>query len=207
MNRLLEAGVDINDFSSNYITRTPDFPDLSPERPEFTSANVLPFGDKALDWLGLNPDSEFRGENILVAVLDTPVFEHRTLKGKIVKQFNLAEQSNSDEDGYSAHGTAVGSLISGQSPDAPGVAPEADILSISVLGNDGIGDTFTLAKGIMEAVDRGADIINMSLGSYGNSPEMRRAIDYALENDVAIVAAAGNDGKNNLTYPADMRES
>jgi subtilisin family serine protease len=96
----------------------------------------------------------------------------------------------------------VASIIAGNSSAVQGVAPDADILSIKVLDDNGEGDTFTLAMGIVEAVDMGADIINLSLGSYGTNSTLESAVNYAFENDVAIIAASGNDGLEGVTYPA-----
>jgi subtilisin family serine protease len=52
------------------------------------------------------------------------------------------------------------------------------------------------------AVDRGARIINLSIGTQGDSQIVRDAIDYALQHGVVIVAAAGNDGTESILFPA-----
>ena len=70
------------------------------------------------------------------------------------------------------------------------------------MDSDGIGDTFTVAQGIVAAADNGANIINLSLGSYGDSVVLRDAIDYANERGTSIVAATGNDGIEQVSYPA-----
>ncbi|MCF7676373.1 MAG: S8 family serine peptidase [Akkermansiaceae bacterium] len=59
-----------------------------------------------------------------------------------------------------------------------------------------------IAQGIVAAVDGGAGIINISLGSYGDSGLVRNAIKYANEAGVVIVAAAGNEGLDRLAFPA-----
>ena len=66
----------------------------------------------------------------------------------------------------SAHGTSKASIISGQTEGSLGLAPAAEIISIQVLDELGEGDAFTVAKGIIKAVDEGADIINLSLGEW-----------------------------------------
>jgi Subtilase family len=71
-----------------------------------------------------------------------------------------------------------------------------------VTGADGTSDLFTLAKGIQAAVDAGAQVINISLGAYQNSPVLTQAIDYASARGAVIVAAAGNDQASKLTWPA-----
>ena len=71
-----------------------------------------------------------------------------------------------------------------------------------MLDASGEGTVFSVAMGIIAAVDGGADIISMSLGSYGNSSLMKAAVDYAAEKGVVLVAASGNDGVNQVVYPA-----
>jgi subtilisin family serine protease len=82
------------------------------------------------------------------------------------------------------------------------VAPGADLLAVRVMGDDGTGDTFTLAQGVMDAVDRGAQVINMSIGAIGDSPVLGQAIAYAQQRGAVIVAAAGNSGTDGVLYPA-----
>lgn len=96
----------------------------------------------------------------------------------------------------------MASIIAGTSPDLSGVAPGANILSIQVLSSEGVGDTFTLAEGIVAAVDQGVQVLNLSLGTVGDSFMLHDAVNYALEHGVAVVAATGNDALESLLYPA-----
>ena len=205
-NDLISQGPTPNEYSSNYFIRTPDLPGLPENSLQIMPSDLEAFGDQALKWLGLEDDSKFRGQDIMVAVLDTGVSNHPTFKQGAVEQISLLEGTSSVDGDYGGHGTAVASIISGNSDGAAGVAPDAEILSIQVLDANGVGDAFTVAKGILEAVDSGADIINLSLGTYGDSPEMRRAVMYAKSNGVAVVAAVGNDGLNGISYPARYDE-
>jgi subtilisin family serine protease len=82
------------------------------------------------------------------------------------------------------------------------MAPAAGILSVQVFSSELRGDSFTLAEAIVAAVDAGANVINLSLGSRGDSFLVRDAVEYALANNVALVAAAGNDAVDGLVYPA-----
>ena len=83
-----------------------------------------------------------------------------------------------------------------------GIAPSTEILSVRVLNENGEGDSFTVAKGIVEAVDQGADIINLSLGSMDSSIVMDNAIEYAKLNNVLMVSAVGNEGVQGVSFPA-----
>lgn len=142
-------------------------------------------GRKAMDMIGAEAVTAKWGKNIQVALLDTNVGEAETQGG--------AE---------AAHGYSMKSLISGSSGPVQGAAPGAVIQNIPVLDGEGKGDSFTLAQAIVQAVDGGARVINMSLGSNGDSPVVRAAVAYALAKQVALVAAAGNQAVNQVSYPA-----
>ncbi|MBM3855087.1 MAG: peptidase S8, partial [Verrucomicrobia bacterium] len=100
------------------------------------------------------------------------------------------------------HGTAVAALAAGAAPDAPGVAPAANLLSIRVTDATSTSDLFTLSRAIVAAVDSGAGLINVSLGGYTTGPVLDAAIAYAAQRGALLVAAAGNDQAARLTWPA-----
>jgi hypothetical protein len=107
-----------------------------------------------------------------------------------------------DAQSFHSHGTSVASLIAGQNPQAPGVAPGAQILDIRVANAEGFSVGSSLAQGIITATDRGAQVINISLGGYGDSTILGQAVAYAFQRGVVIVAAAGNDAYGQLAIPA-----
>ncbi len=156
-----------------------------------------PFGKDTLAWLGIG-DNQGWGNGIKVAVLDSGVNAEGGLKGKYIDRVDLSD----DDSASGLHGTAVASIIAGDSTNLRGVAPDADIMSLRVLSDKGSGNAFTLAKGIIDAVDRGAKIINMSLGSKSDSFVVRDAVHYATERGVLLVAAVGNDAVEGVQYPA-----
>jgi hypothetical protein len=88
------------------------------------------------------------------------------------------------------------------SSDAAGVAPAASLISIRVTDTTGTSDLFTIAQGVVTAVDAGANIINVSLGGYSTGGVLDAAISYAAQKGVLIVAAAGNDQAAQLAWPA-----
>ena len=141
-------------------------------------------GAQSLNMMGADQVSNEWGKSIAVAVMDTGFME------------STAERA---EEG---HGTAMVSLIAGSVRPARGAAPGAKLLDFPVLGKNGVGDAFSLAEAILQAVDQGARVINMSLGSSGDSAVVREAVAYALSKNVALVAAAGNDSVNRVNYPA-----
>ncbi len=84
-----------------------------------------------------------------------------------------------------------------------GLAPEAKILPVRVSSGNQVDPT-TLAQGITWAVDHGAQIINVSIGSPNPDPLLRQAVAYALRKQAIVVASAGNQGQqgNPPQYPA-----
>lgn len=191
---------------NNFIVRLPDSPD-SPEKREGLE-RILPFGNHALAWLGVTAGSNVDwGRGVTIAVLDTAVESaHLTFGRGQISVLVLENSGASGTQGSSLHGTAVASILGGQHEQARGVAPSAHLLSVPLLGEDGTATSFDLAAAIVAATDAGADIINISLGGYGDSRVVRDAVAYATERDVLIVAAAGNETYAELAYPARYPE-
>ena len=195
---LLALAPDSAAIGFNYVATVPSPPD--PAKAEF-GGPYQGFGNRAPGWLGVPANHETWGEGVKVALLDTGVAAAPGLSQKSISTMDLISQSGGAA-GDMRHGTAMASIIAGDSPDAPGIAPSAQLLSIRVLDGNETGDSFTVAQGIINAVDSGARVISMSLGSSGDSSILSDAVSYALVHDVAIVAAVGNDGTGNVSYPA-----
>ena len=158
------------------------------------------FGSRLLDWLGINASKENRGGGVTVAVLDTAISKSVVNQNADIKQIDLFNYAQSD--GEEGHGNAVASLLVANDNELTGLAPSIELLSIPVLDNNGEGSAFDLAMGIIAAVDAGANVISMSLGSYATSPLLKAAVDYAAAAGVVMVAASGNDGVKQVLYPA-----
>jgi hypothetical protein len=175
----------------------------SPRRPPPAgNGPYAAFGTRALEWLGVQEPVANRGRSVTVAVLDTWVLDHPSLEGATVERLSMLDQPGPSEGEYAGHGTAVTSLIVGQRSPVRGLVPDATILAVEVLDGTGVGDSFTLARGILEAVNRGAHVINLCLGGRTDSFVLRDAVNYARERGVAVVAAVGNDGADTVAYPA-----
>lgn len=139
--------------------------------------------------------------DILVAVLDSGFdMKHIDLKGQLVSPSYTTSTGISIDE----HGTHVAGII-GSSMDngilGAGVAPQTSIMPIDVFEGTSayISD---IIEGIYHAVSSGADIINMSLGSYYYSYSFDRAVQHAYQNGVVVVAAAGNDATTDRHYPS-----
>jgi len=177
------------------------FPVVIPGLPEGgVQAGAVALGGGVLEWLGIDGDRSDWGSGVMVAILDTGVSPHHALQGGIRSLELMAMPQNLAD--WNGHGTAVASLIAGKDALTPGVAPGAEIFSIRVADDAGNSDSFLLAEGIVKAVDAGAKVINISMGSLGDSVIMRDAIAYADQRGALLVAAVGNHGINRVTYPA-----
>lgn len=173
------------------------FPILVPELPEGTiQPGAVPFGNRLASWLGISAyDRSTWGSGVLVAVLDTGISASSSIASRM-RQISLVDLP-ADPSQLNGHGTAVSSLILQ-------VAPDASILSIRVADDSGSSNSFLIAQGILAAVDGGAKVINISMGGEGYSAILESAVKYAQERGVVIVAAAGNNGINQIAQPAAL---
>lgn len=161
---------------------------LPTPKTEGIQEGAVGFGENLLSWLGITGDNSSYGTGVKIAILDTG----STLEGAR-NQFLVDPPENPAD--WNGHGTAVADLILQ-------IAPAADLYSWRVANDNGQSNSFLLAQGILAAVDAGVDVINISMGSYGNSAILRDAVETALEAKVLIYASGGNEGYEQLAYPA-----
>jgi len=138
------------------------------------------------------------GTGIKVAVIDTGVdYNHPDLfgwgpDGKVVGGFNFVQEGEPPLD-TNGHGTQVAGVIAADG-QIVGIAPKAKILAYKV-SEDGEGvSSESIIKAIEKAIEDGADVINISLGVNQTNAKIERAVSYALEKEIFVVTAAGNDG-------------
>jgi thermitase len=143
---------------------------------------------------------------IKVAVLDSGIdLEHPDLKGNIAETYN-SDKKNNDVTDYVGHGSWTGGIIGALSNNGvfgSGIAPNVSLLAIRGDSDDDPGFTAaSVTEGIRYATDKGARVINLSLGGEQQSNSIRDAINYALGKGVVVIASSGNDGDGRLKYPA-----
>jgi subtilisin family serine protease/putative cell wall-binding protein len=169
-----------------------------------------------------------RGGGNVIAVLDTGVsFVHADLAGRMAANpGELGGRSGVDDDGNglvdddygwdfvnsgrdprddNRHGTWVAGIIAANPNNAQGIAGISwsdKILAVKTMGADGIGNTAALAAGIRYAANRGASIINMSVGGFPYSQAVADAVAYAWSKGAVLVGAAGNNRREETYYPA-----
>jgi len=138
-----------------------------------------------------------RGSSVKVAVLDTGGPSHQDLAplGNYIAKGIQSEVK--DVVGHSTHVAGILAAIADNDVGVDGIAPDVDDYYIKVLDDNGLGSIGSIVDGIYKAADDlGVDVINMSLGMHGSAPrskELEEACNYAVDQGVAVFAAAGND--------------
>ncbi|MCX7001800.1 MAG: S8 family serine peptidase [bacterium] len=150
-----------------------------------------------------------RGAGVTVALLDTGVDgSHPDLAGRVLGGYNFVDDNLDTRDSH-GHGTACAGIIAGTgtaNDGVQGIAPQAYLLPVKVMDDQGRGNSFAVVEGIVYAVERGAQVINLSIGTRTDAQIVREAIAYATKRGVLIVAASGNDGMEQVLMPSAYPE-
>ncbi|MCW1929735.1 MAG: S8 family serine peptidase [Candidatus Kerfeldbacteria bacterium] len=184
-----------------------------------TDAQITPWGDAGdgVNAIDAHVDGA-TGSGVLVAIVDsganlshedlvdnlwnpsgnTCIIDGETVSGGCPHSgYDFANNDNNPTDDH-GHGTHVAGIVAAadNSVGVIGVAPEATLMIVKVLDSTGYGSYTTIVEGIQFAIDNGAQIINLSLGSLydGAVPQdLLDVIQAAEDAGVVVVAAAGND--------------
>ncbi len=146
-----------------------------------------------------------QGKSAVVAVIDTGVSRVPDLGvTEFVAGYDfIADRDTADDD--HGHGTHVAGTIAQSTNNAlgvSGVAFGARIMPLKVLSASGSGSMAAIAQAIRFAADHGANVINMSLGGPFPQTAIKNAVAYARRKGTLVIAAAGNDGRGRVGYPA-----
>ena len=160
-------------------------------------------------------DETLGSSDVTVAVVDQGVkYDHPDLEGNVAadsgKDFVDGDADPSpDSLSEEIHGTHVAGIAAADVDNGTGVTGigNSTVISGRALSEDGRGSTSDIADGIQWAADQGADVINLSLGGGGYTQTMKNAVSYATGQGSLVVAAAGNDGIEGVSYPAGYSES
>jgi subtilisin family serine protease len=146
------------------------------------------------------------GKGLKVAVVDTGVAEHPDLDLDGGENTVVGEDKTQYGDNGLGHGTHVAGIIAahGQPPaGVRGLAPAAALRSYRVFaqGSDSASN-YAITKAIDRAVEDGCDLINLSLGGGPADEAIEAAIQHARGHGSLVIAAAGNDGRQPVSFPA-----
>jgi thermitase len=150
-------------------------------------------------------DTTTGSANVTIAIVDSGVqATHPDLAGRVLAGYDFANNDSNPADD-NGHGTAVAGVAAAQGNDGIGVAGAAwnvAILPVKTMGANGSGSYSAIANGITYSADRGARIINLSLGGTATSSTLQNAVSYAWNKGCVLIAAAGNNGTSTTVYPA-----
>lgn len=138
---------------------------------------------------------------VVIAIIDTGIdSNHPDLVSKIVNPVNFSTSDQADYSDSDGHGTAVAGITAAVTDNRIGIAGTsfntANIMPIKAL------TVIAAIKGIIYAVNHSAKVINMSQGFYSYSIAFQNAVNYAWNNGIVFIASAGNDGRDQIQYPA-----
>ena len=137
------------------------------------------------------------GEGQTIAILDSGIdADHPDFGDRIVDRVDFSEEGLGDPRG---HGTHVAGIAAGDGTESDGefvgVAPDAEIMDVKVLGDDGTGAFSDVVAGMEYAIDNDADVISMSLGGpVLEDDPFGSVVADARDEDIPVVASAGNSG-------------
>lgn len=152
----------------------------------------------------------YMGNGVQIAVLDTGCdVNHPDLRDNIINVMNFTKEDGGNASivtDYNGHGTHVVGTICANGK-LKGVAPNAKIHVLKVLDGKGNGQVTALVNAINYAVSLGVDVISMSLGCAVSISTLRSAINRAIDRNIVVICASGNNGDGNadtveLAYPA-----
>ncbi len=145
------------------------------------------------------------GNDVIVAVIDTGIRVGSDLANTcFVSGYDFVNDDTDpvDDNGHGTHVAGTIAQSTNNNEGVAGVAFNACLMPVKVLDYRGYGTYADIVDGIYYAVDHGANIISMSLGGSSGSEALEDAVAYAYNNGVTVIAAAGNDGANAISYPA-----
>jgi subtilisin family serine protease len=143
----------------------------------------------------------------VVAVLDTGAdLHHPDLEGAFVPGYDFVNHDDDPSDDH-GHGTMVAGVIAARANNGiggAGTCSRCSVMPVKVIAGNGTGNAGDVALGIAWAADHGARVINLSFVLSGPDDGVANAIAYARGLGAVVVAAAGNAGSPDVTFPAGL---
>lgn len=163
----------------------------------------------------------FSGKGIVIAVIDSGIdIKHKNFEDRIIAYKNFTDDDTEENVfDYSGHGTHVAGIISSKNSKAIeiGAAPNAELVILKVIDSNSKGKISSLINSLNYVIewneknDKKINIVNLSLGSAEYSEKLYKTIKLLNQQDVLIVAAAGNYGDSldhteERIYPGFFKE-
>ncbi|MFA6546583.1 MAG: S8 family serine peptidase [Limisphaerales bacterium] len=157
--------------------------------------------------LTLKPDASAPAGQLIVGLIDTPVQKNSLYSEFLLQGISVAGEVTPGDSGPT-HGpsmfqTLMRGLANTQDKDATSAVR---VLPVDVYGNAESTSTFNVARGIVEALNAGATVVNLSLAGAGDSELLHNVITQGAARGVLFIAAAGNEPTTVLNYPAAYPE-
>ncbi len=213
---------------------TPNDPNFSSHQYPLRNTGVQPPADPGTADADLSMEAAWDhttgDSSIILAIIDTGIdVDHPDLDDRIwynidestdgidldsngyvsdFRGWNFYNNSNNIDDDHS-HGSHCAGIAAAESDNGVGIAGmdwNCQIMVLKALGASGSGSALGVSRAMTYAVDNGAHIISMSLGSMSPSSLEQEAAEYAWNNNVTIFAAMGNDDVGDPHYPAAFPE-
>ncbi|HET7480788.1 MAG TPA: S8 family peptidase [Rubrobacteraceae bacterium] len=196
--RELEKDPAVEAVDYNYIRKF----SLTPDDPRFGEQYGLRQIKAPSAW-----DRTQGNSTVRIGLVDSGIkASHPDLNGKVAAQHDFGNGDGVAEDtvGHGTHVAGVAAAETGNGTGVAGTCPNCKLLMAKV-DRRGEIDSAAVIKGIDWAADRGAKVINLSLGAPGFVEAEARAVQYAQDHGAVVVAAAGNENSTVRSYPAAYR--
>src|SRR6266576_346560 len=184
----LAANADVLSVQDNYYVDPP------PSPLGVTGVSALP------PQLKLNPPTSERCK-VVVGFVDTGVQPMGSELESILTRYSVNGESSLSTS-EPLHGTAMLSAAAQAVAASETNGTSLRFVSVNVFGTNRTADTFSVATGLIMAGNKGATVINASLGGYGDSPILRDAVQQLYNHNIPVFAAVGNDASTEQFYPA-----
>lgn len=161
----------------------------------------------AFQSLNVSDKSLISNKKVKIAILDSGINKkHPDLDIAIENSINFIEKNSPVIDEFN-HGTAIAGIIAAKNNDigVVGVSPEAEIFDLKVLDKQGKGKIENLIEALSWCIENKIDIINISFGFQTHNDELLKVVEMAIDNNIIIVASAGNTYGIDVDYPAKYK--
>jgi thermitase len=147
----------------------------------------------------------------LIAIVDSGIdLDHPDLAAKVRTDIDYDFANNDataqDDNGHGTHLAGTAAAATNNSIGIAGICPNCQLLPVKVLGASGTGSYSAIASGIRWAADKGAQVINLSLGGSSGNTTLLSAVQYAYGKGATLVCAAGGSNASTPSYPAYYSE-